>query len=190
MLQINKNIKLIRELSGKTQKEFAKLIKSNLSNVKTYETSDTRPKAPVLAAICDFADITLKELEEKELTHKDLPFQVDKVDDPATVILPTGDVKRTLADYIAIIELYNKTLSGAINAGLIDLKNTLKEAEANLARGQQEIKEQILVTAMAAVQQLSGQVPGVSVPLTGEDKGIGGKKKVGDGDGKNKDQKP
>lgn len=80
MLQINKNIKLIRELSGKKQEDFAKLIKTNLSNLKTYENSSVRPKANVIAAICDFAGITTEELENKALTHKDVHLEVDIVD--------------------------------------------------------------------------------------------------------------
>lgn len=74
MLQLNTNIKLIRELSGKKQLEFARLIKTNLSNLKTYENTDVRPKANVIAAIADIAGISTIDLENKALTHKDIQF--------------------------------------------------------------------------------------------------------------------
>lgn len=74
MLQLNTNIKLIRELSGKKQLDFARLIKTNLSNLKTYENTDVRPKANVIAAIADIAGISTIDLENKALTHKDIQF--------------------------------------------------------------------------------------------------------------------
>lgn len=190
MLQINKNIKLIRELSGKTQKDFAKLIKSKLSNVKTYETSDTRPKAPVLAAICDFAQISLKELEEKELTHKDLPFQVDKVDDatgsdPKMVILPIGDVKRTLADYINMLELYNRTLTAAVNAGLIDIKDNIQDAVANSTQAHELTQKQILHSAeWLAKLMLEYKAELLASPPLKKGKRLDQREKDGDGKGK------
>lgn len=182
-------MQLVEQIRWKLEKEGSSVLKmSNVTGISAYKIykwlgGKGNPKADDTAIIKKWLTGNLEKVPNSNngnLDNRQPP-------DPATVILPTGDVKRTLADYIAIIELYNKTLSSAINAGLIDLKNSLKESEANLARGQQEIKEQILVTATAAVQQLSGQVPGVSVPLTGADKGIGGKKKVKDGDGKSKD---
>jgi phage repressor protein C with HTH and peptisase S24 domain len=78
MLQLNKNIKLIRELSGKKQGDFAKLIKTNISNLKTYENTTVRPKAIVLAAIADYAGITMEDLENKALTHKHIKFKPEE----------------------------------------------------------------------------------------------------------------
>ena len=79
MLQINTNIKLIRELSRLKQEDFARLIKTNLSNLKTYETTEVRPKADVLARIADLAGITVDDLDRK-LTHKDLKLDAMKVE--------------------------------------------------------------------------------------------------------------
>lgn len=78
MLQLNTNIKLIRELSGEKQLDFAKLIKTNISNLKTYENTDVRPKAKVLAAIADLAGISMHDLEFKKLTHSDIDFESKK----------------------------------------------------------------------------------------------------------------
>lgn len=103
MLQINKNIKLIRELSGLKQEDFAKLIKVNLSNLKTYENSGVRPKAIVLAAIADVAGISTDDLENKALTHKDVNLRVDKFDinNPlADTSKPLSGATPTLQDYI------------------------------------------------------------------------------------------
>lgn len=179
MLQIHKKIESERIKAGLTQDEMAEKLGIKRSTYQYWEK-----KTPGVDKLKQVARV-LGKSESYFLTGND--ENIGKQDpDPAEVILPTGDIKRTLADYIAIIELYNKTLSSAINAGLIDIKNNLKEAEANLARGQQEIKEQILVTAMGAVQQLSGVVPTAHVPLTKAGKGSGGKKKVVDDNGKNK----
>lgn len=52
--------------------------------------------------------------------------------DPDKILLPLGDIKVTLADYIKRIELFNDTLSNAINQGLV-----------NLSQGQQKIQEQL-----------------------------------------------
>lgn len=91
--------------------------------------------------------------------------------------LPLGDINFTVKDYIDKVEQHNEFLQYVIKNGLVSL-------ETNLARGQQEIKEQILVTATAAVQQLSGQVP--AVPMQARGKGVAGKRKEVDGDGKGK----
>jgi len=116
--QVNQNIKLIRELSGKKQEKFAELIKTNLSNLKTYENTNVRPKAIVLAAIADYAGITVEDLENKKLTHKDLKFgsvekdEVDKVEEPA---VPYENKNLSLTDQlikamIQVMERQNEIL--------------------------------------------------------------------------------
>lgn len=120
---INDNIKLIRELSGKKQGDFAKLIKTNLSNLKTYENSNVRPKANVLAAICEYAGIELSDLENKKLTYKDITFRVDKVEGneiptptPATTLLTGAHV--TLQDHIDLLRDYNEKLFALLSSNL------------------------------------------------------------------------
>lgn len=79
MAAINDNIKLIRELSGLKQSAFAELIKTNLSNLKTYENTEVRPKANILAAISSFAGVDIEDLDKK-LAWKDIKIKVEKVE--------------------------------------------------------------------------------------------------------------
>ena len=60
-MQLNKNIKLVRELSSKTQPEFAEIIGTNLSNLKTYETTNVKPKGNILARVADIASISVED---------------------------------------------------------------------------------------------------------------------------------
>lgn len=76
MLQLNINIKTIRELSGLKQEQFAKLIKTKLSNLKTYETTDVKPKQNILASIADIAGVTVEQLKTAQLTHKEIAIKL------------------------------------------------------------------------------------------------------------------
>ena len=69
---LSQNIKLIRGLLGKTQKEFADLIGVKLSNLKTYETSDIMPKVQVLKRIAEIAGVSMDEVVNKELNEADI----------------------------------------------------------------------------------------------------------------------
>lgn len=80
-MQINDNIKLIRELSGKTQVEFAELIKTNVSNLKTYENTNVRPKAYLILNICKYAGISADDLENRKLYPEDIRLNDDEKDE-------------------------------------------------------------------------------------------------------------
>jgi transcriptional regulator with XRE-family HTH domain len=73
-MHVNDNIKLIRELSGLTQAQFAKLIKTNLSNLKTYENTNVKPKAFVLFNISLCTNVSIEDLERKRLKASDIKF--------------------------------------------------------------------------------------------------------------------
>jgi transcriptional regulator with XRE-family HTH domain len=75
---INDNIKLIRELSGKTQLEFAKVINTNISNIKSYESGKTGPKTPVKLEICRIGGVSLGDLETKKLQPEDIKIDFDR----------------------------------------------------------------------------------------------------------------
>jgi transcriptional regulator with XRE-family HTH domain len=94
-MQVNTNIKLIRELSGKKQSQFAKIIKTNLSNLKTYETTDVKPKANILANISDYAGVSIDDLLEKKLTHKDITFDNIEVEivEKSQPVKKAGDIR-------------------------------------------------------------------------------------------------
>ena len=110
MMQINRNIKLIRELSGKKQAEFAGLIKIKLSNLKTYENTDVRPKANVLTAIAELAGVSLEDLDKKQLTPADIKFnwmkdeKDDKVDYTAEYIQLLKDQLKTTQERLRFQE--------------------------------------------------------------------------------------
>lgn len=93
-MQINDNIKLIRELSGKTQAEFAELIKTNVSNLKTYENTNVKPKAYLILNVSRFAGISSEDLENKKLQPEDINL-LDEKDDK------DEDKKRYSSDYLA-----------------------------------------------------------------------------------------
>lgn len=89
MLQLSQNIKLIRGLAGKTQPEFAKIIGENLSNLKTYENTSTKPKLHVQKRIAEIAGVTVKDLREKDLSEKDIKLKDEKDEKNATTSTET-----------------------------------------------------------------------------------------------------
>jgi transcriptional regulator with XRE-family HTH domain len=99
-MQINDNIKLIRELSGLTQAKFAELIKTNVSNLKTYENTSVRPKAFIIFNVSALAGISSDELENKKLIPEEIKInqtwlkkgEIDESND---------NVKSPSADYLA-----------------------------------------------------------------------------------------
>lgn len=126
MLQLNTNIKLIRELSGKGQQEFAKLIKTNVSNLKTYENTAVRPKANVLAEIADYANITIDDLEKKKLTHKDIKLELkkDEKDEKKEDGQFASQAERMLAELIRAHNKQADSLKDVSEANLIWARNT------------------------------------------------------------------
>lgn len=99
---INDNIKLIRELSGKTQVEFAKLIKTNVSNLKTYENTDVKPKAFLIWNISQFAGVSTDDLENKKLKPDDIYFQDEKDEEDSSERrrLKSNDLNIPIQEYI------------------------------------------------------------------------------------------
>lgn len=114
--------------------------------------------------------------------------------DPATIILPTGDVKRSLADYITMLETLSTAMSSAITNGLVVIKNNLENAETNLSRGQDQLKDQLGAVEDNIVQRLGGLYQALA---TGEGQAAPGSVKKGSvpsasqrsNDGKSKGQK-
>lgn len=150
-MQLNDNIKLIRELSGIKQKDFAKLIKTNVSNLKTYENTDIRAKAPVLAAIADIAGITVEELEKKKLTHKDV-----------TITLPEKDEKDGKDENATEKpqEAQDLTIGGSgVKLYLDRLKAQITTLESNLAstlKLQQAIHDHLLALSWYHAHRTAG----------------------------------
>lgn len=136
-MQLNSNIKLIRELSGKKQDDFAKLIKTNLSNLKTYENTDVKPKAIVLAAIAKFAGISIEDLKNKVLVPEDLTLQVDKDEfSRENEQALANDSLQSLSKAILVISESNK--------GLVDQHQSIIEANRVIANTNQVLAQKII----------------------------------------------
>lgn len=103
MSAFNHNIKLIRALTGKKQPDFAELIKSNKSNVKTWETTETLPTDVLIYnRLAELAGVTVNDIKNKMLSEKDITLSVEKVDG-LNRELPKGDLHVTLKDYVDIL---------------------------------------------------------------------------------------
>lgn len=82
MNAFNYNVKLIRSLTGKTQTKFAKLIKTNPSNIKTWENTSTQPTDVLIYnTFAELAGVTVEDIRNKTLTPKDINLNVEEVDD-------------------------------------------------------------------------------------------------------------
>lgn len=129
-MQINDNIKLIRELSGLTQKEFAELIKTNISNLKTYENTDVRPKAYIVLNVSRLAGISASDLETKKLQAEDITIKVPKVEkvekDASTEKASSG----IEADFLEVIKMM-----------VADLRKRSDEKEADLVALRSAVNE-------------------------------------------------
>lgn len=139
-MQINDNIKLIRELSGLTQAEFAKLIKTNVSNLKTYENTNVRPKAFVVFNVSLIGGVPSEEIENKKLKPEDIkinPIWIkgdEKDDNDDNTKTPSADF---LAGQLAMAERLIAKLEENNEEAKAD-KNKLFEA---LAETRQTINE-------------------------------------------------
>lgn len=145
-MQINDNIKLIRELSGKTQVEFAELIKTNVSNLKTYENTNVKPKAYLILNISKYAGVSADDLENKKLYPEDVKFNDDEKDER------DGNYKKSPADPIAIYERIieekearrrdAEAWAQKMEAHYNDMKNALERAQTTINEVLKPIKEQ------------------------------------------------
>lgn len=142
-MQINSNIKLIRELSGLTQSKFAELIKTNLSNLKTYENTDTRPKAYVILNISRLAGISSADLETKKLKAEDIKIDftlVDKVDKDENGVQP-GVENTYSADYLAGQLAMAERLIAKLEEDKVEARADKTELYQALAETRQTINE-------------------------------------------------
>jgi transcriptional regulator with XRE-family HTH domain len=162
MLQINHNIKLIRELSGKKQAEFAELIKTNVSNLKTYENTDVTPKANVLAIIAKFAGISLEDLKSKHLTPEDIHFEDEEVDNvEERPYKTTGTVQDR---YISLLEetvKETKDQRKELQARLDELTGRQADFLARVEGLIERYEHLVLAQLQSKGQQESGSTPTV-----------------------------
>jgi transcriptional regulator with XRE-family HTH domain len=158
--QLPQILKKARQALGLTQEDVAKKLGITQRAYAFYEdeNNDKIPKPKRLAQLGEILSIPLntllayyeKEVEENTSIQRKQEPTPETTDTP----LPSGNASRTLADYIAMIERYNTTMSAAITAGLINLKE-----------GQQQLKEQIVSSSAALAKLIEAHTvaaPGLS----------------------------
>lgn len=157
-MQLNQNIKLIRGLSGVKQQVFADAIGTNLSNLKTYESTDVRPKENIILRIAEIAGIEVNDLEKKKLTHKSITIDHSKLKKAKKVVSHGSDVNELSESlvyhdkYIALLEKENEKKSEIITLSLTELLTGQRISQAHL-----KTLLQITVTETASMQ---GKDPG------------------------------
>jgi transcriptional regulator with XRE-family HTH domain len=84
MLHLAENIKTIRELSNKTQLEFAQLfeVKSkkgeySKDKIFTYESGKAAPPETLIEYIAEFARVSVEDLKNKKLSRRDIDLGPD-----------------------------------------------------------------------------------------------------------------
>lgn len=164
MNQLPHILKKARQALDLTQEDVAKKLGITQRAYAFYEDEQLNkiPKPKRLAELGKILNVPintlLKVYEPVEGKTSENGESADHLDTP----LPPGNIVRTLADYISMIERFNKTMSDAIAAGLISLK-----------LGQEQMKEQIAVLG----DDLNNQLEGISVGLAAAsktDKGASG----------------
>lgn len=78
MLHLKHNIRLIRDLTGKTQEEFAGLFKRvTVAMQKSYESGKASPGPAYLQKLADYAGVTHDDLLNKDLKIQDVEIEED-----------------------------------------------------------------------------------------------------------------
>lgn len=168
MLQIGRNIKLIRGLAGLKQVDFALLISENLSNLKTYETKDVMPKPHIQQRIAKIGGVTVEDLIEKKLTIDDIKInlEVEKVKKGGREVFlshssPDLDYREK---YIESLERENKRLQKDLGISLGELRH-----RALLALAIAETNQQLLIELLAKQRKVEQQTLAVEV---GKENGV------------------
>jgi transcriptional regulator with XRE-family HTH domain len=141
-------LRVYRKSKGHSVKTVSQITGIPADRIYKWEKGTKPQDAEDLLKIREYMDGKLESKPEKELETP--PPTPETTDTP----LPSGNASRTLADYIAMIEQYNTTMSAAITAGLINLKE-----------GQQQLKEQIVSSSAALAKLIEAHTvaaPGLS----------------------------
>jgi transcriptional regulator with XRE-family HTH domain len=145
-MQINDNIKLIRELSGKTQVEFAELIKTNVSNLKTYENTNVKPKAYIVLNVSKFAGLSSDDLENKKLAPEDINLEGEKDEN-------VDKAKKPSADYLAGQLAMAERLIAKLEENNVEAKADKNKLFDALAETRQTINE-LLKPMVASLKEI------------------------------------
>lgn len=128
MRAFNHNIKLIRSLTRKNQQDFAKLIRSKVSNVKTWETTQSIPRDEfIYQRIAELASISIDDLKTKKLDQKDISLKVEIVEDDSPLVTPKQYLKELQEDKQRAINREEKILNQLVanSTAMMQLLNTL-----------------------------------------------------------------
>lgn len=80
MFHLAQNIKLIRQLSGKTQTEFGQKLEATKAMIVSYEIGKAQPSSLFLSRLSKYAGVSVKEIESKILKEDDIDkTQLEKV---------------------------------------------------------------------------------------------------------------
>ena len=129
-MQLNNNIKLIRELSGMTQNDFADLF-GNVSKdmLYTYESGKANPNELFKSRVAMIAGIDIKSLETVELKESDIKlvsrqelkpgmFTMNtsagkslRINGEKPVNQPSEPLQQTVADQAATIKMLTELLA-------------------------------------------------------------------------------
>lgn len=140
--------KRLKEVYDGARKKSIRAFALHIGEDPSYVSKMISGERPVTESVAD--SIKIKYSINPEWLLHGHGDKYGQNDDKMNTPLPVGNITRTLADYIAMIENYSKTMSAAIEAGLISLKE-----------GQQEIKEQLHV----ATDDLKNRLEGISSGL-------------------------
>lgn len=129
MRAFNYNIKLIRVLSGKNQKEFADLIKSKESNIKTWETTKSVPRNHLIyRRIAEIAGVGVDDIKNKKLEEKDISLKVEIVEDNTPLITPKQYIQELQDDKKRLIASEQNIMSQLVanSTAMMQLLNVLQ----------------------------------------------------------------
>lgn len=86
-------------MSEKNQKDFATLIKTKESNIKTWETTKSIPRSQAIyKRIAGLAGVKVEDIKNKILNEEDIKLKVEIVEDDGPVISPRGYIKELQED--------------------------------------------------------------------------------------------
>lgn len=167
-MHVNDNIKLIRELSGLTQAQFAKLIKTNLSNLKTYENTNVKPKAFVTFNVSLIAGVPIEDMENKKLKAGDIKIDRKWLDDLERVekvekSIAAGEFERTGVSYERLIE--------QIEARRLEAKEWAERAEAEKKELLSIIKDN-LTALLSNSAEVKGNMADAIIEMQSEHRAI------------------
>lgn len=121
-MHIGENIKLIRQVWGLKQPQFAKLLDATTAMIKSYENGNAQPKKLVEEKLSELSGIKLEELRNSKISIKSIKMLGDKngsgkdlasskqsLTDRAMVIVNRRELAKLMA------KVYGKNLQEVLN---------------------------------------------------------------------------